>query len=148
MQPCHCFVLLWLFQCLFHGVPMTLGTWDTFWLHALSSYVFRTPAPSFGLPDGMGAANCALGGAYLFKQGCFFFWNTTFYFCKSCSFFSNKMYIFRTPSQRARFAFPQRLRPYSCTVISLVRYVSLQRWPYLEIQFFRFAFFSDKCYFF
>ena len=28
MQPCHCFVLLWEFQCLLHGVPTILGTWD------------------------------------------------------------------------------------------------------------------------
>ena len=39
MQPCQCFVLLWVFHCLFNGLPTTLGTWDIFDLDALIAYV-------------------------------------------------------------------------------------------------------------
>ena len=69
MQPCHCLVLLWVFQCLFHGVPATLGTWDRFELNALNSYVVCAPAPNLRLPDAMAAANCAWGAPFYSKVG-------------------------------------------------------------------------------
>ena len=72
MQPCHCFVLLWVFQCLFHGVLTTLGTRDRFGLDALNSYVVGAPAPFLRVPDAMEAANCAWGAPFCSKTGVFF----------------------------------------------------------------------------
>ena len=68
-QPCHCFVLLWVFQCLFHGVPTTLGTWERVELDALIAYVVCAPAPTLSLPDAMAAADCAWGTPMLSKMG-------------------------------------------------------------------------------
>ena len=77
MQQCLCLVLLWVFYCLFHGVPTTLGTLDRFELDALSSCVVRARAPNLRLPDAMGAANCAWGAPILSEIGSFYFFQNT-----------------------------------------------------------------------
>ena len=41
----------------------------------------------------------------------FFFWPTTFYFSNTCSIFSCKISVLRTPPYRPRFAFCSSLEP-------------------------------------
>ena len=150
MQPCHCFVMLWVYKCLVPRCAHKFGQMGQIlacraeFLCCLRSRPYLEVAGRDGAP---GRRLCLFFQKWLllFLARHVLFLNFCSIFSNKISTFSNKISIVRTPSYWPCFVFPRSPRPFFCTMVTLVRSVSFQGCSIWRFQFSLCSIFSNIC---